>query len=180
MTIVYKLDKEVKNWLQRTNYLFKKKTQTYICLLLYMEQDWNSFGKILFQSLKVKLAQLCPTLCMDYTLQGILQAKILEWVAYPFSRGCSQLRNQTWASCIAGGFFTAELSGKPIRFLTDFVCYFHRIWICLSPPLSISISIFQWLLVKNAWTPQWVSSTDLLLQIWDINILQRSHYSDST
>ena len=138
MTIVYKLDKEVKNWLQRTNYLFKKKTQTYICLLLYMEQDWNSFGKILFQSLKVKLAQLCPTLCMDYTLQGILQAKILEWVAYPFSRGCSQLRNQTWASCIAGGFFTAELSGKPIRFLTDFVIFTGSEFVSL--PLSPSLS----------------------------------------
>ena len=138
--------------------------------------------KMLFPSLKVKAAQSCLTLCnpIDYTLQGILQARILEWVAYPFSRGCSQPRNRTWASCIADGFFTAELSGKPIRFLIDFVCHPHRIRICLSPPLSISISIFQWLQVKNAWTPQWVSSTDLLLQIWDINILQRSHYSDNT
>ena len=32
--------------------------------------------------------------------------RILEWVAYPFSRGSSQLRNQTGVSCIAGGFFT--------------------------------------------------------------------------
>ena len=38
------------------------------------------------------LAQLCPTLCdpMDYTVHGILQAKILEWVAFPFARGSSQ------------------------------------------------------------------------------------------
>ena len=35
----------------------------------------------------------------------ILQARILEWVAYPFSRGSSQPRNQTRVSCIAGGFF---------------------------------------------------------------------------
>ena len=35
---------------------------------------------------KVKVAQLCPTLC-DYTAHGILQARILEWVAFPFSRG---------------------------------------------------------------------------------------------
>ena len=35
---------------------------------------------------KVKVAQSCPTLCdpMDYTIHGILQAKILEWVAFPF------------------------------------------------------------------------------------------------
>ena len=36
---------------------------------------------------KVKVAQSCPTLCdpMDYTVHGILQARILEWVAFPFS-----------------------------------------------------------------------------------------------
>ena len=38
---------------------------------------------------KVKVTQLCLTLCdpVDYTVHGILQARILEWVAYPFSRG---------------------------------------------------------------------------------------------
>ena len=36
----------------------------------------------------------------------ILQARMLEWVAYPFFRGSSQLRNQTHVSYIAGGFFT--------------------------------------------------------------------------
>ena len=38
--------------------------------------------------------------------------KILEWVAYPFSRGSFQSRDQTGVSCIAGGFLPAELSGK--------------------------------------------------------------------
>ena len=40
---------------------------------------------------KVKVAQLCLTLCdrMDYTVLGIFQARILEWVAVPFSRGSS-------------------------------------------------------------------------------------------
>ena len=47
--------------------------------------------------MKVKVAQLCPTLCnhMDYTVHGILQARILEWVAFSFSRGSSQPRDQT-------------------------------------------------------------------------------------
>ena len=56
----------------------------------------------------MKVAQGCLTLCdpMDYTVQGILQARILEWVAYPFSSGSSWPRNQTGASCIEGGFFT--------------------------------------------------------------------------
>ena len=37
---------------------------------------------------------------------GILQARILEWVVMPFSRGSSQPRDQTQVSCIAGGLFT--------------------------------------------------------------------------
>ena len=55
---------------------------------------------------EVKVSQPCLTLCnsMDYTVLGILQARILEWVALPFSRGSSQSRGQTQASCIAGRF----------------------------------------------------------------------------
>ena len=63
--------------------------------------------------MKMFFAQSCPTLCdlMDYNLpgssvQGILQVRILEWVAIPFSRGSSQPRDQTQVSCIAGRFFT--------------------------------------------------------------------------
>ena len=57
---------------------------------------------------KMKVAQLCLTLCdpMDYTVHGVLQARILEWVAIPFSRGSSQPRDRTQVSGIAGGFFT--------------------------------------------------------------------------
>ena len=69
----------------------------------------------LFQLLKVKVAQSCPALCdaMDYTVHGILKARILEWVAFPFSRGSSQPRDRTQVSCIAGRFFPAEPQGKP-------------------------------------------------------------------
>ena len=58
---------------------------------------------------EVKVAQSCLTLCdpIDYTVYGILQAKILEWVAYPFSGGSSQLRDRAQISRIAGGFFTS-------------------------------------------------------------------------
>ena len=44
---------------------------------------------------------------MDYTVHGILQARILEWVAFSFSRGSSQSRYWTQVSHIAGGFFTS-------------------------------------------------------------------------
>ena len=56
----------------------------------------------------VKVTQLCPTPCnpMDYTVHGILQARILEWVAVSFSRGSSQPRDRTQVSLIAGGFCT--------------------------------------------------------------------------
>ena len=40
------------------------------------------------------------------SVHGILQARILEWVAMPFSRGSSQPRDRTQVSCMAGGFFT--------------------------------------------------------------------------
>ena len=58
--------------------------------------------------MKVNVDQLYLTLCdlMAYAVHGILQARILEWIAFPFSRGSSQPRNQTRVSCIAGGFFT--------------------------------------------------------------------------
>ena len=51
----------------------------------------------------------CVRLCepMDYRVHGILQAKILEWVAFPFSRGSSQPKDQTQVSCVTGEFFTS-------------------------------------------------------------------------
>ena len=58
---------------------------------------------------EVKVAQPCLTLCnpVDFTVCGILQARILEWVAIPFSRGSLQPRNQSGISCIAGRFLTS-------------------------------------------------------------------------
>ena len=63
---------------------------------------------------------------MDCSLQGssvhgILQARVLEWVAMPSSRGSSQPRDWTQVSCAAGRFFTTEPPGKP------FVTSHHQI-----------------------------------------------------
>ena len=72
-------------------------------------------GKKLWKchSIQVFVAQSCPTLCnpMDCispgsSVHGILQARVLEWVAIPFSRGSSRSRDRTRASCIAGRFLT--------------------------------------------------------------------------
>ena len=64
----------------------------------------------------VKVAQSCPTLCnpVDYTVHGILQARILEWVAFPFSRGSSQSRDWTQVSHTAGGFFSSWASREAL------------------------------------------------------------------
>ena len=59
-----------------------------------------------WKEVKVKVTQLCPTLCKP-TVHGILQARILEWVAFPFSSGSSQPRDRTQPSYTAGGFFTS-------------------------------------------------------------------------
>ena len=81
------------------------------CILNYVsiKPGQNSFFAGNRKWSEVKVAQSCPTLCdpMDYKVNGILKARILEWVAFPFSRGSSQPRDRTQISCIAGGFFTS-------------------------------------------------------------------------
>ena len=60
-------------------------------------EHFSEEGITVFWLVKVKLqvTQSCPTLCnpIDYTVHGILQARILEWVAFPFSRRSSQPRD---------------------------------------------------------------------------------------
>ena len=72
----------------------------------------TSSDDILGYPVKMKVAQLCSTLfdpmdCSlpDSSVHGILQARILEWVAIPFSKGSSRPRDQTLVSRIAGRFF---------------------------------------------------------------------------
>ena len=95
-------------------YLFLSDSLHYVWLTpgpstsLQMNQFHSFLSKV-----KVLVVQSCPTICdtMDCSrpgssVRGILQARILEWGAIPFSRGSSRLRNWTWVSCIAGWFFT--------------------------------------------------------------------------
>ena len=67
-----------------------------------------------------QLLQPCPTLCnlldcspSDSSVHGILQARILELVAMPFSKGSSHPRDQICVSCIVDRFFTTKPTGKP-------------------------------------------------------------------
>ena len=69
----------------------------------------------------MKVAQSCLTFCntMDYRVNGIFQARILEWVAVPFSRGSSQPRDRTRVSCIAGRFFTSWASREAQEYWSE-------------------------------------------------------------
>ena len=64
-----------------------------------------------FWHMKVKVTQLCLTLCdpMDYTVHGILQARILEWVAYLFSSGSSRPRHLTGSPALQEDSLPTEL-----------------------------------------------------------------------
>ena len=75
----------------------------------------------------VLVTQSCLTLCdpTDYnplgsSVPGILQARILDWVAIPFSRGSSWPRDGTRMSCIAGSFFTIWATGMSQSFSLNY------------------------------------------------------------
>ena len=92
--------------LEETLYTFE-----YLYLFLKGEKNKNeNFPYLSTNRVEVvKVTQSCPTLCdpMDYIVHGILQARILEWVAFPLSRGSSQPRDQTQVTRVAGGFLTS-------------------------------------------------------------------------
>ena len=85
---IVKIDWDGRNWSRR---IFKK----------VIEMKWKSFSRVRL------FATPWPI------VHGILQARILESLAFPFSRGSSQPRDWTQVSHIVGGFFTSWATGKP-------------------------------------------------------------------
>ena len=85
---------------------------------IYMHPSGGLCASQVVKWSEVKVAQSCPTLCnpMDYTVRGILQARILERVAFPFCRGSSQPRDRNQVSCIAGGFFTSWVTREAQKY----------------------------------------------------------------
>ena len=78
-----------------------------------LNSDFSALSSVYKSTCMWLFTQLCPILCdaMDCSLPGssvhrILQARILEWVAMPSSRGSSQPRDRTQVSHVGGGFFT--------------------------------------------------------------------------
>jgi len=71
--------------------------------------QWRIGWPLFSLKVEIKVTQSGPTLCdsMNYTVHGILQARILKWVAFPFFRRSSQPRDRTQVSHIVGRFFTS-------------------------------------------------------------------------
>ena len=95
---------------------------------------------------ELKIVQSCWTLCypMGYTVHEILQARILEWVSIPFSRGSSQPRDQTQVSHIAGEFFTIWVTREAQithSLLINFI-YFKQL--SITPKFSYSRTALIW------------------------------------
>ena len=78
-------------------------------------RESSNSSKVTGLVVKVKVTQLYLTLSdpMGYTVCGILQARILEWVAFLFCRGSSQPRDRTQVSALQANYLPAEPQGKP-------------------------------------------------------------------
>ena len=101
----------------------------YICIYIY----------IYTYAVLCLVALLCPTLCdpLDCSppgssVHGILQARILEWIAMPSSRGFSQPRDLTCVSCIAGGFFTSWPTREAHLYLYLYLWSIFILHVCTS------------------------------------------------
>ena len=91
--------------------------------MIFLHTDNNFF--FLFMCL---VTQSCPTLCNpmecsppSFSVHGILQTRVLEWVAMPSSRGSSQTRGWTQVSHIAGEFFTDWATREAFLFIGCYI-----------------------------------------------------------
>ena len=72
-----------------------------------------------------------------FSVHGTLEARILEWVAIPFFRGSSRLRDWTWVSCIAGRVFTIWVIKEAVTHREETLygtVNQRHIWMLLLPP----------------------------------------------
>ena len=90
----------------------------------FSRQEYWSGGAIAFSDIHMYI----------YYIHGILQARILEWVAYPFSSKSSRPRNWTRISCIAGTFFTNWAIREALPFKRYTQKYLWAVLQMLKPP----------------------------------------------
>ena len=100
-------------WMRQSRYLFKRKQYFSIFMVnkitstnVKPNMEKYSFKKLVYENCSVMSNSLGSHGLPGSSVHGTLQARTLEWVDVPFSRGSSQSRDQTQVSHIAGGFFT--------------------------------------------------------------------------
>ena len=131
-------------------------------VLIIAEQN-NLISLISGGTVTVKVAQSSPTLWdpMDYTVHGILQARILESIAVPFSRGSSQPMDWPQVSTLQADSLPTELSRKPLwrkrnvkKLLHEQVPGFDD----FTGELYLSFKAHTILASQTQWTWVWVNS----------------------
>ena len=97
---------------------------------------------------EVNVAQSCPTRCnpKNYTVHGILQARILEWVAFPFSRGSSQPRIKPRSHALQADSLPAEPQGKPKN--TGVGSLYLLQWIFPTEESNQCLLYYRWILYQ--------------------------------
>ena len=156
-----------------------------ICFLIVALYKWK----------KVKITQLFPTVCnpMDYTVYGILQVRILEWVAFAFSRGSSQPRDWAQVPCFASGFFPSWATREACCFIQWMRNAQKNKYIgtrCRKQYLQKCWFFFFLKLVKGIWGfsiliylllhifenfHNWVKNKCICYSIWKKNINEHTH-----
>ena len=140
---------------------------------------WLTRGK--GKWMKVLLAQSCPTLCDPMncsppgsSVHGILQARIMEWVAIAFSRGSSWPRGQTRVSHIAGKFVTIWATretwltrGTNSEESEAYELLDRRLWLCTSRLVDRGMHVCS---LTGAWR------CPILLKDWDENYAYKSSF----
>ena len=148
-----------RNWGARMLVLVASLWKSHISLTHFISQNMP-WEPIWVQRVNVKVAQLCPTLwdpmkCSQAvsSVRGILQARILEWVAIPFSRGSSQPQDQTRVSCFVGRLLTIWATQRWVCIIFSKGGHSREgLWICMNGfwehlynvSFQILLLYFQW------------------------------------
>ena len=146
-TMVHRVKRVGHNWAAKS-FTFRKTR------FRFLEYDlWSESHSVMSNSLQPH--GLYP---MDYIVHGILQARILEWVAFPFSGGSSQPRDRTQVSCFAGRFFTSwatreaqKMTNIPLlcSYWPHRVCYTCVTCFCLDCAIIIMMGLELSLMMEH-------------------------------